>query len=295
LILFGDGADTQHSPVQKIVFNHLTYRDISLARISISGKKVGDFPIVVTREDGPHLPAPPRRKPGHRNFMALMVDEPSLPRAREGFSSRRLPPAQYVDIASRAVLQELGLFDTEAIADNGHDVYQGLIDDDGRNAIQSVLEALAFGDKDPEEDSNCDGAEAGRTGPAADRAVVPLAQRYGPPEQLAEPAGSTADLAAPAPLAPGPWDHLGLEERAGNTFYDLSQGTYIGRVHTVGAGGVKALCHRHPHCICWLNSNVLQATAIDDLVVWLSLAVTEDEQGHYTASQRLKRKHGMRV
>ena len=139
---------------------------------------------------------------------------------------------------------------------------------------------------------------AGRTGPEADRAVVPLAQCYGPPEQLAEPAGSTADLAAPAPLAKGPWDHLGLEERASNTFYDLFQGTYIGRVHTVGVGGrsgVKALCHMHPHCVCWLNSNVLQATAMEDLVVWLSRAVTEDEQGHYTASQRLKRGHGMRV
>jgi hypothetical protein len=294
LILFGDGADTQHSPVQKIVFNHLTYRDISLARISISGKKAGDFPIFVTREDGPHLPAPPRRQPGHRNLMALLVDEPSLPRAREGSSSRRLPPAQSVDIASRAVLQELGLFDTEAIADNGHDVYQGLIDDDGRNAIQNVLEALALGDKDQEEDSSCDEAEAGRAGPAADRAVVPPAQRSGPPEQLAEPAGSTADLAAPAPRAPGPWDHLGLEERAGNTFYDLIQGTYVGRLHKIGAGGVKAMCLRHARCICWLNKNVSQATAMNDLVVWLSMTAT-DEQGHYAASQRLKRKHGMRV
>ena len=162
MILFGDGADTQHSAVQKIVFNHLTYRDISLARISISGKKAGDFPIFVTREDGPHLPAPPRRQPGHRNLMALLADEPSLPRAREGSSSRRLPPAPSVDIASRAVLQELGLFDTEAIADNGHDVYQGLIDDDGRNSIQNVLEALALGDNDQERDSSCDEAEAGR-------------------------------------------------------------------------------------------------------------------------------------
>ncbi len=59
-------------------------------------------------------------------------------------------------------------------------------------------------------------------------------------------------------------------------------------------GGVKAMCLRHPRCICWLNKNVSQATAINDLVVWLSLAAT-DEQGHYAEGQRLKRKHGMRV
>ena len=62
--------------------------------------------------------------------------------------------------------------------------------------------------------------------------------------------------------------------------------------------GLKAVCQKHPNCVCWLNEKSLGRAGrapLVDLITWGAAGSTQTAQQHYKSSQEVKASFGMKV
>lgn len=89
---------------------------------------------------------------------------------------------------------------------------------------------------------------------------------------------------------------LGVEGYGNWCFRSAATGKNLGNIRRVNGKSLKALCHIHKSCACWVTIRTVagECTLEHDLVRWLSQAPLSAHEQHAESSYELKLKYGMK-
>lgn len=90
---------------------------------------------------------------------------------------------------------------------------------------------------------------------------------------------------------------LGVEEFGNWCFRSTTTGRLLGNIRRVGERSLKALCHAHKGCVCWVTIRTIEGEcALErDLARWLAAAASgASRDDHASSSHALKIRYGMK-
>lgn len=300
-----DGAVA--SCVDKVVIRQLKYKDRSLHEVITQGPDPSFDPIVVLAPlDGGAIVAAGGRGRGRRgggrgrgDLLAIFDREPHDPVLHPRPAAQRQRPAaprradeNNDDAWVNSLVEELGLnVQDQSDAADPVNMLRSMCSPEEALTVEAILDELQrLDDEDLDGEEQAEPAGAGQDG----------AGERNEPGDAAGDGDGAAEAAGPEPEA-AEADPLVCE--GGGVYVDRT-GNRVGRIHWIGQSSVKATCHIHRSCNCWLTKTPNgRDQAVQDLETWFREALGGPGPGaagatagqHDESATELKISYGMRI
>lgn len=294
------GCTHTSSAVKRVAFRPLSFNDVSLLRVRVSGCRAAVQPVWV----GVKEPA----GAANSGSASSSTDTPDFSKLLLRLPEATARPHQQLSLGDRQpdgpscgpqlLLEELGLAGLSTVEEtfankDAWGMMRAFLDNDEIEIVQSMMKSL---ERDEDDGDAADSSDHDQE----EDQTMRKPPEPPPPPSHGPPSHSEDD-----------WIGLGLKEPSKNTFVYADNKLPAGKIHELNTGknvptgkkpSMKATCaiRGHTRCVCWVslevNGEKLNVDLVrSSLIEWIAAGRNSPAAAHQEASRTVKQSFGMRV